>query len=161
MISRFLAYFANIIYFVPFWTKQYRKQFPDEQIVISEATKAIQLHTEIPVSLGFHRLKARRRVFILTNKKITCGNWVLPIEKINDATLFDIGNGYVLQVKINDHEFYQFGLAKNASWQTQNILDVKYEKISLKGSIFFQLIRFTVFGYVLYVFFKDLVKLIP
>lgn len=71
---------------------------------------------------------------MLTTKNLRCGDWIIPLSSIQEATLLHISGGSVLKVSTSDDCHYQFGLQRNPAWENQTIFPYKVEQGALKFS---------------------------
>ncbi|GAB3653690.1 hypothetical protein GCM10028791_23910 [Echinicola sediminis] len=95
---------------------------------------------------------------MLTDKKIVCGKWTIPLDTIATAELMKInslfGGGQVLKVQTTDHKHYQFGMQFNPEWTSQQQLPLTLEKGQVKHSVFSITVRLIAVGYLVYWLYK-------
>ncbi len=91
---------------------------------------------------------------MLTDKKIICGKWTIPIDTISTAQLLKInslfGAGQVLKVQTSDNKNFQFGMQLNPEWTNQQLLPLTLEKGQVKNSAFSIVVRTIAIGYLIY-----------
>jgi hypothetical protein len=140
-----------------FRTNAKRKKFEtleNEKVLAADGSKGIMTKENKEITRGADWIISQRAVIFLTNKRIVCGKWNIPIEKISRATLVKIksifGGGQVLKIDTIDNESYQFGMQNNNEWINQNVLNITVEDGNVKTSLFSWLLRIIVFGYLIY-----------
>lgn len=131
MLDRFIV---NTVYLVPLQVSRFRKQHPDEEVLIADATKARKVRPGSEVRHEPGWITARRGVLMLTTRNLRCGNWVIPLSSIREATLLHIPGGSVLSISTSNGDHYQFGMQRNPAWQRQMHLPCKIEYGALKFS---------------------------
>ncbi len=150
MMYQLLKRFTDFIY----GTQRVREKFeynnPDEQILAADASKSIVTSTNERVQRGFDWVNSQRAVVILTDKRIICGKWIIPLETIISAELIKIGSGQVLKIHTKDNRHYQFGMQYSPEWINQQFLPLKYSEGKIKYSTFSIIIRMIVIGYIIY-----------
>ena len=91
---------------------------------------------------------------MLTDKKIVCGKWTIPLDTISIAQLIKInslfGDGQVLKVQTTDDKNFQFGMQLNPEWTNQQRLPLTLEKGQVKYSAFSIIVRVIAVGYLIY-----------
>jgi hypothetical protein len=91
---------------------------------------------------------------MLTDKKIICGKWTIPLDTIAAAQLVKInslfGGGQILKIHTTDDKNYQFGMQINPKWTNQQQLPLTLEKGQVKHSPFSIIVRLIVVGYLIY-----------
>lgn len=116
MLDRIIV---NAVYLVPWRVSEFRKQHPDEEVLIADATKARKVAPGSEVRHEPGWVTARRGILMLTTSNLRCGDWVIPLSSIQEATLLHIPGGSVLNVSTRDGDHYQFGLQRNPAWERQ------------------------------------------
>ncbi len=75
------------------------------------------------IQRGLGWVTTQRAVVLLTDNKIVCGKWTIPLDTISTAQLLKInslfGGGQVLKVQTTDDKNYQFGMQLNPEWTNQ------------------------------------------
>jgi len=159
-MANILKNIIDYIYGVGSAKKEFEKRFPNEKILASDATKSIKTQAEKQIERGVDWVVSQRSVIILSDKRIKCGKFEIPLENIEKVemlifnTLF--GKGQVLKVKTKDDENYQFGMQINPQWKSQNILTLTFANTTIKYSWFSIIVRVIIFFYILYWVYKRL-----
>ncbi|MDA3936332.1 MAG: hypothetical protein PF636_05635 [Actinomycetota bacterium] len=77
---------------------------------------------------------SRRALLKVYRDRLECGDWTIPYDEVQDATLFSIRQmfipGYVLKVSTNAAVFH-FGLNPGRYWRGRLPFEVKREKGTL------------------------------
>ena len=135
-------------------TRQVRRQYstenPDEKVLAADASKGIMTKGNNDVRRGLDWVTSQRAVVLLTNKRIKCGQWNIPLEEIVSSELVKIntsfGPGQVLKITTKDQNNFQFGMQVNGEWTDQKVLSLTIEKGELKNSIFSTVLRLMLLG---------------
>ena len=126
----------------------------DEKVLAADASKGIMTKEKNEVKRGFDWVTSQRAVVLLTDKRIKCGQWDIPLEIIKNAELVKIhttfGPGQVLKITTNEQDNFQFGMQMNKEWTEQKVLPLTLEKEKLKNSLFSIIIRLILVGYIIY-----------
>ena len=134
--------------------RQYSTNNPDEKVLAADASKGIMTKGDNEVKRGLDWARSQRAVVLLTDKRIKCGQWNIPLEKIESSELVKInttfGPGQVLKIRTKDQNNFQFGMQMNREWTDQDVLPMALEKRKLKNSLFSITIRLILIGYILY-----------
>lgn len=134
--------------------QKYLSEHPDEKVFASDASKGILTKGERSIVRGFDWVTSQRAVLLLTDKRIKCGRWDIPIDKIADAKLVKFnstfGTGQVLKIRTTDDDNFQFGMQMNHEWTAQKVLLLTSEKGKLKYSLFSIIIRIILVAYAIY-----------
>jgi hypothetical protein len=131
MIDRIIV---NAFYLVPLQVIKFRIQHPEEEVIIADGTKARKVKSNQETQYGIGWVTARRGVLILTSNNLRCGDWVIPISAIQEATLLSIFDGFLLKISTKDGDHYQFGIQHNPAWESQKVIPLKFERSALKVS---------------------------
>jgi hypothetical protein len=127
---------------------------PNERVLAADASKGIMTKENNEIKRGFDWTTSQRAVLLLTNKRLKCGEWDIPLEKIDSAELVKInttfGPGQVLKITTNDQDNFQFGMQMNQEWTKQSALPLTLEKGKLKYSLYSIIIRLILVGYIIY-----------
>ena len=87
---------------------------------------------------------------MLTNEKLVCGSWEIPLASIKDAQLLRVKSMFakalILKVSAEDG-YYQFGLQYDPAWEQQTALKLSIEDGKIKRSLVLTLIRVFAFLY--------------
>jgi hypothetical protein len=148
MIDRIIV---NALYLVPLQVSKFRKQHPEEEVLIADGTKARKVvsNQEAKYELGW--VTARRGVLMLTSSNLRCGDWIIPISNIQEATLLSISGGSLLKISTKDDDHYQFGMQRNPAWENQSIFPLKVEKGALKFSKMSLVLRVLILAWMIYI----------
>ena len=96
----------------------------------------------------------QRAVVLLTDKRVKCGQWNIPLEDIVSSELIKInttfGPGQVLKITTKDQNNFQFGMQMNREWTNKTVLPLTLEKGKLKYSLFSIAMRLILLGYIIY-----------
>ena len=142
--------FVDFVYM----TERARKKFElgnlNEKVLAADASKGIKTEKNQDIQHGLDWVTSQRAVILLTNKRIICGKWTIPIDSISAAQLLQMGSGQVLKIQTADGNNYQFGMQINLEWTTQQVLPLTIEKGQAKYSLFSILIRLLLVGYIIY-----------
>lgn len=151
MLNTLLKGLVDLIYGTGRAKRKYEKANPGETVFASDASKGIITSQEQGVTRGSKWIKAQRAVVMLTNTKIICGKWSIPIDEIQSSELLKfnslIGGGAVLKIQTTEGVNYQFGMQINPEWIEQDILPLNFEKTNIKQSAFSLVIRVLAIGY--------------
>lgn len=154
-----LKAFVDLIY----GTNSKRKRFEsqnNEKVIAADASKGIITKQNNDITRGADWIVSQRAVILLTEKRVVCGKWQIPIDKISNATLVKIksllGSGQVLKIDTKDNESYQFGMQVNDEWINQKALNVTVENGKVKTSTFSWIIRIVAVGYLIYLLLQKL-----
>jgi hypothetical protein len=149
MANGILFTITNLIYLVPLIVQNFKAAHPDETVLIAAASKAQRNHDEQPVQYGAGWVTARRAPVILTDKRLVCGDWDVPLEKVIYAEMVTYGSGVILKIGDTDKFHYQFGMQWTSAWQEQGVLKIKPSEEKLAMSTFSIVLRVVVFGWLL------------
>ncbi len=106
------------------------------------------------MKLGPNWVTARRATLKVFPDRVECGDWTIPNEKIEEATLYSIRTsliipGYVLKLT-TEEKAYHFGLNAGKFWKGDLPFSVKREKGKLTYSKFSIVIRIALVAYICY-----------
>lgn len=123
-------------------TNSRRKKFEAENNVktlAADAAKGIITINNADITRGSKWALSQRLIIFLTDKKLVCGKWNIPIENIDSATMVKFksifGGGQVLKIDTIDKKSYQFGMQVNDEWRNQKALNITFENGKVKTSI--------------------------
>lgn len=140
MLDTFFRVLANLFYLVPFQVRRFKVEEPDSQVLAAGATKARKFGKDSEVQHEAGWIAARRGALILTQEKLVCGSWEIPLSTINNALLLRVrslfAKALVLKVSTTDGYYYQFGLQYDPAWETQTALKLTIEEGKIKYSVF-------------------------
>lgn len=145
MISNLSREIANAVYLVPFQVHKFKEKEPQAIVLAAGATKAQKLNRDEDVRSSVGWVTARRAVLILTNEKLVCGLWEIPLSSVAQASLLQIkglfGKGFVLKISTNDKNHYQFGLQYDQAWKQQSALPLVITEGKVKQSLLSLILR--------------------
>ncbi|WP_413532329.1 hypothetical protein [Empedobacter brevis] len=154
MINQVLKGLVDLIYGTGRIRRKFEYNNPNEKILAADASKSIMTTSNQDIQHGFDWVTSQRAVVLLTDNKIVCGKWTIPLETISTAKLLKInslfGSGQVLKVQTTDDKNYQFGMQLNPEWTNQQRLPLTLEKGQVKHSAFSIIVRLLVVGYLIY-----------
>jgi len=154
MINKLMKGFVDLIYGTERVKRKYVTNNPTEAVLASDASKSIMTSVNKDIQRGPDWVTSQRAVVLLTDTKIVCGKWAIPIENIKTAQLLKInslfGGGQVLKVQTKDDEYFQFGMQINPEWTNQEILSLNLENARVKNSMFSIILRLFLIGYLSY-----------
>ncbi len=154
MINQLLKGLVDIIYGTDRVRQKFELENPNEKVLAADASKGIVTTTDQNIQRGLDWVTSQRAVVMLTDKKIICGKWTIPLDTISTAQLLKInslfGGGQVLKVKTADNKNFQFGMQLNPEWTNQQLLPLTLEKGQVKNSAFSIVVRIIAIGYLIY-----------
>lgn len=154
MINKLLKGLVDLIYGVERVKTNYSRINPTEKILAADGSKGITTKGTKGIESGFDWVTSQRAVVLLTNKKIKCGQWEIPLENIETAQLLKINSlfipGQVLKLKTKDDNHYQFGMQFNPDWINQTVLPLTLEQGHVKTSTFSLMTRLILVGFIIY-----------
>lgn len=154
MINQILKGLVDLIYGTGRVKQKFERNNPNEKVLAADASKGIVTSTNQDIQRGLDWVTSQRAVVLLTDKKIICGKWTIPLDTIQTAQLLKInslfGGGQVLKVQTTDDKNYQFGMQLNPEWMSQKQLPLTLEKGQIKHSAFSIIVRLIAVGYLIY-----------
>lgn len=154
MINQILKGLVDLIYGTGRIRRKFERNNPNEKILAADASKSIMTTSNQDIQRGLDWVISQRAVVLLTENKIVCGKWTIPLDTISTAQLLKInslfGGGQVLKVQTTDDKNYQFGMQLNPEWTNQQRLPLILEKGQVKHSAFSIIVRLLVVGYLIY-----------
>jgi len=154
MINQLLKGLVDLIYGTGRTRRRFELDHPNEKVLAADASKGIVTTTNQDIQRGLDWVTSQRAVVLLTDQKIICGKWTIPLDTISRAQLFKIhslfGSGQVLKVQTTDDKNYQFGMQLNPEWTNQQRLPLTLEKGQVKYSAFSVVVRIIAVGYLIY-----------
>jgi hypothetical protein len=154
MIDKLAKGLVDLIYGTGRIRRKFELDNPNEKVLAADASKGIVTTTNQDIQRGLDWVTSQRAVVMLTDKKIVCGKWTIPLDTVSTAQLLKInslfGGGQVLKVQTTDDINYQFGMQINPEWTSQQILPLTLEKGQVKNSVFSIVVRLIVVGYLIY-----------
>ena len=154
MISQLSKNLIDFIYGTGRVRRKFERENPGEKVLAADASKGIVTTANRDIQRGFDWVVSQRAVILLTEKRIICGKWTIPLDTIVSAQLLKIntlyGGGQVLKVQAADDKNYQFGMQFNPEWINQEHLPLTFEQGRLKYSVFSITVRLIVVAYILH-----------
>lgn len=154
MINQLLKGLVDLIYGTERARRKFELDNPNEKVLAADASKGIVTTANQDIQRGLDWVTSQRAVVMLTEKKIVCGKWTIPLDTISKAQLLKInslfGSGQVLKVQTTDDKNYQFGMQLNPEWTIQQRLPLTLEKGRLKYSAFSIIVRVIAVGSLIY-----------
>jgi hypothetical protein len=154
MINKLMKGLVDLIYRVGRAKINFSKSNPTERILAADGSKGITTKEDKGIERGLDWVTSQRAVVLLTDKRIKCGHWDIPLENIETAQLLKInslyGQGQVLKIKTKDNSNYQFGMQFNPEWTDQSVLPLTFEQGQVKTSTFSLIVRLILIGYIIY-----------
>lgn len=154
MINQLLKGLVDLIYGTRRVRRKYQVENPAETVLAADASKGIVTTANQDIKRGLDWVTSQRAVVLLTDKKIICGKWTIPLDTISTAKLVQInslfGGGQVLKVQTTDDKNYQFGMQLNPEWTSQRQLPLTLEKGQVKYSPFSLIVRLIAVGCLIY-----------
>jgi hypothetical protein len=158
MINQIIKGLVNLIYGTSRARRKFERENPNEKVLAAGASKGIVTTSNQDIQRGLDWVTSQRAVILLTEKKLVCGKWTIPLEAISKAQLLKInslfGGGQVLKVQTTDGKNYQFGMQLNHEWDNQQQLPLTIEKGQLKYSAFSMIIRLIAIGFLIYLIYE-------
>jgi hypothetical protein len=158
MINQLLKGLVDLIFGTGRVRRKFERDNPNEKVLAADASKGIVTTTNQDVQRGLDWVTSQRAVVLLTDKKIICGKWTIPLDTIATAQLLKINSlfvdGQVLKVQTKDDKNYQFGMQLNPEWTVQQKLPLTLEKGQVKHSAFSVIVRLIAVGYLIYWFYE-------
>ena len=154
MINNMMKKFVDIIYGTGRVKRKFELDNPNEIVLAADASKGIITEMNQDIQRGLDWVTSQRAVILLTDTKIICGKWTIPLGIISDAQLLKINSifssGQVLKIQTEDGNNYQFGMQFNPEWTNQKALPLVLEKGQVKYSLFSIIVRLLIIGYLVY-----------
>ena len=154
MMNQIFKGFVDLIYGIGRVRRKFELESPNEKVLAADASKGIVTTTNQDIQRGVSWISSQRAVILLTDKKIICGKWTIPLDTISKVQLLKFnslfGSGQVLKIQTKDDKNYQFGMQVNPEWTNQQKLPLSLEKGQIKHSVFSIIARFVLIGYLIY-----------
>jgi hypothetical protein len=154
MINQLLKGLVDLIFGTGRVRRKFERDNPNEKVLAADACKGIVTTTNQDIQRGLDWATSQRAVILLTDQKLVCGKWIIPLDKIKTAHLLKINSlfiaGRVLKVQTTDDKNYQFGMQVNPEWTGQQRLPLTLEKGQVKHSAFSIIVRLIAVGYLIY-----------
>jgi hypothetical protein len=154
MINQILKGLVDLIYGTGRVRRKFERDNPNEKVLAADSSKGIVTTTNQDIQRGLDWVTSQRAVILLTDQKLVCGKWTIPLDTISTAQLLKInslfGGGQILKVQTTDDKNYQFGMQRNPEWTSQQRLPLTLEKGQVKHSAFSIFVRLIAVGYLIY-----------
>lgn len=154
MINQLLKGFVDLIYGTGRVRRKFERDNPNEKVLAADASKGIVTATNLEIQHGIDWVTSQRAVVLLTDQKLVCGKWTVPLNTISTAQLIKInslfGSGQVLKIQTTDDKNFQFGMQLNPEWTSQQQLPLTLEKGRIQHSVFSIMVRRIGAGYLIY-----------
>jgi len=150
MINQALKALVDLIYGTKRVKRKYEMDHPGEKVLAADASKGIVATSNQDITRGLDWVTAQRAVVLLTENKIVCGKWIIPLDTISAAQLIQVNGGQVLKIQTTDDKNYQFGMQSNPEWKNQQRFPLTVETGKIKYSPFSIIVRLIVAGYLIY-----------
>ena len=139
--------------------RRFQAAHPGETVLASDACKGFVSNRDKAVKQGADWVTAQRATLLLTDKRIVCGKWEIPLDIIVEAHLITFSSlfssGQVLKIGTAEGDFYQFGMEKNPEWTRQATLPLTLEKGPSIHPLVKTLFWVILLGYLIYSFFLN------
>jgi len=150
--------FADFTYRTGRVRKKFGRDNPNEIVLAADASKGVITKEDQCIRHGANWVTSQRAVILLTDRRIICGKWVIPLVEISDAQLIKYGSGHVLKIQTNNGKHYQFGMQANPEWTNQQILPLTLEKGQVKYSFFSIIVRLITLGCIIYLIYSRFIS---
>lgn len=162
MINQILKGLVDVIYGTGRVRRKYQNEHPTETVLAADASKGIVTTGNQDIQRGLDWITSQRAVVLLSDKKIVCGNWTIPLDSIQTVQLIEVnsllGGGQVLKIQTKDGANYQFGMQRNPEWTNQQTLSLTQEKGQVKNSTFSIIVRIILIAYLIYWVYEQFFK---
>ncbi len=129
---------------------KFERENPDERVLAADGSKGIVTEGDQEIRRGANWVVSQRAVVLLTDKRIICGKWTIPLDTIASAQMIrfksTFSRGQVLKIQTEDGKNYQFGMQYNPEWAQQQVLPLAYEDSRMKYSTFSVIVRIIAFA---------------
>lgn len=150
----------DIIYGTNRVVKEFELAYPGERVIAASGVKGVKSTPKTEVDTGAKWIVSRRAVAILSDQRIKCGDWDIPLEEIESAELINlrglISKGQLLNISTRDNIGYQMGMQLNPDWLNSDQLNLQYVNKKIKISTFSWLMRIVLILYLVYHVYKRL-----
>jgi hypothetical protein len=157
MFNFLLKRLVDFIYGTNRAKKKYQLKNPNEKILACDASKGIITNKNEHIEKGTKWVTSQRAIIILTEHKIVCGKWEIPIDTIKKIELFKIksliADGMVLKIQTLEDKHYQFGMQMNDEWLNQKTISLTLEETKVKYSKYSIIVRIIAVGYISYIIY--------
>ena len=162
MINKLMKGLVDLIYGTGRIKSKYLNENPTETILAADGSKGIVTTDNENIQRGLDWVTSQRAVVLLTDKKLICDKWIIPLENIKTVQLLKIhslfGAEQVLKVQTDTEENFQFGMQINPEWTKQQVLPLTLEKGQVKNSAFSIIVRLVLIGYLIYWLYERFIQ---
>lgn len=152
----------NVIYRKNRAVSKFKIAHPDEKVIAVSGVKGVKSTPKTEVDTGAKWIVSRRAVAILTDKRIKCGDWDIPLSSISSAELINlrglISKGQLLNISTLDKVGYQLGMQLNKDWLKSEDLKLEYLNKKIKISTFSWVMRIGLVIYLAYFIYERFIK---
>lgn len=145
---------VDLIYGTVRVKRNYLVNNPSEKVLAADASKGIITSNDQDIQRSLDWVTSQRAVVMLTDNKLICGKWIIPLDNIVTAKLLKInslfGGGQVLKIQTKDYTNYQFGMQLNPEWTNQQALPLTLEKGQVKQSAYSIIVRLIAIAFLIY-----------
>ena len=82
MINQLLKGLVDLIYGTGRVRRKFELNNPNERVLAADASKCIVTTTNQDIQRGMDWVTSQRAVVMLTDQKIVCGKWTIPLDTI-------------------------------------------------------------------------------
>lgn len=102
MINQLLKGLVDLIYGTERVRRTFERDNPNEKVLAADASKGIVTATNQDIQRRLDWITSQRAVVMLTDQKIVCGKWTIPLDTIATVQLLKINSllvsGQVLKI---------------------------------------------------------------
>ena len=95
MINQILKGIVDLFYGTGRVKRKFELINPDEKVLASDASKGILTTGNQEIQRGLDWVTSQRAVVLLTDKKIICGKWTIPLDTVSTAELIKINSIFI------------------------------------------------------------------
>jgi hypothetical protein len=162
MINKLTKELVDLIYNTERVRRKYQMNNPSETVLAADGSKGVMTVENQEIKRGLNWTTSQRAVIMLTDKKLVCGKWIIPLNQISSGQLVKVkalfGSGQILKIQTKDNEYYQFGMQLNTEWTNQHVLPLTVETGQIKHSAISILVRIIAVGYLIYLLYDSFIK---
>ena len=158
VLDKWMKGLVDLLYRTGRARRKFERTNPGEKVWAADASKGVITQDDQAIQHGFHWVTSQRAVIMLTDKRIVCGKWTIPLDAITAAQLIKYGSAHVLKIQTKDGANYQFGMQVNPEWTNQHILPLLPEKERVKFSLYSIIMRLILLGYICYYLYSRFIS---
>lgn len=152
----------DLIYSTKRVRRKYQMNNPSETVLAADGSKGIMTVKNQEVQQGLNWATSQRAVIMLTDKKLVCGKWIIPLNQISSGQLIKVKalfiSGQILKIQTKDNENYQFGMQLNTEWTNQQVLPLTVETGQIKHSAISIIVRIITVSCLIYLLYYIFIK---